>query len=61
MDSGRSFPATTMPDRDWWAALWPDPGALRSLGVAPGMVAVDQCLGDGYFTAPCARHVGGDL
>ena len=19
------FPATAMPDREWWGALWPDP------------------------------------
>ncbi len=51
-----------MPDRDWWAALWPDPeGVVRSLGVEPGMVVVDLCCGDGYFTAPLARIVGGDL
>ncbi|RUY33250.1 methyltransferase, partial [Mesorhizobium sp. M7A.F.Ca.US.001.04.1.1] len=32
------FPATSMPDRDWWAALWPDPASLLlSLGVSPGM------------------------
>lgn len=54
------FPATAMPDRDWWAALWPDPeGTLRALGVRPGMSVVDLCCGDGYFTAPLARIVGG--
>jgi len=57
-----SFPATAMPDRDWWAALWPDPeGVMRSLGVEPGMVVVDLCCGDGYFTAPIARIVGGKV
>lgn len=57
-----SFPATAMPDRDWWAALWPDPeGVMRSLGVEPGMVVVDLCCGDGYFTAPIARIVGGEV
>lgn len=56
------FPATAMPDRDWWAALWPDPeGVVRSLGVEPGMVVVDLCCGDGYFTAPLARIVEGKL
>lgn len=56
------FPATAMPDRDWWSALWPDPeGVLRSLGVVPGMVVVDLCCGDGYFTAPLARVVGGKV
>ena len=56
------FPATAMPDRDWWAALWPDPEAVvRSLGVEPGMVVVDLCCGDGYFTAPLARIVEGKV
>jgi SAM-dependent methyltransferase len=56
------FPATAMPDRDWWAALWPDPEqVLRSLGVEPGMVVVDLCCGDGYFTAPLARIVDGNV
>lgn len=52
------FAATTMPDRDWWAALWPDPDAvLRLLGIRPGMRVVDLCCGDGYFTAPLSRLV----
>jgi SAM-dependent methyltransferase len=56
------FPATGMPDRDWWSALWPDPeDVVRSLGVEPGMVVVDLCCGDGYFTAPLARIVAGKL
>jgi SAM-dependent methyltransferase len=50
------FPATAMPDADWWQALWPDPGnVLVEMGVKPGMVAVDLCCGDGLFTAPLAR------
>ncbi|WP_027134996.1 class I SAM-dependent methyltransferase [Geminicoccus roseus] len=54
------YPATSMPDRDWWAALWPDPaGTLRSLGVRPGMTAVDLCCGDGYFTAALAGLLDG--
>lgn len=61
-DSGQHdeglFPATAMPDRDWWQALWPDPeGTLRSIGATSGMRAVDLCCGDGYFTAPLARIV----
>jgi SAM-dependent methyltransferase len=56
------FPATVMPDRDWWAALWPDPAdTLRSLGIQFGMTVVDLCCGDGYFTAPLARIVEGEL
>lgn len=56
------FPATAMPDRDWWAALWPDPeGVVRLLGVSPGTVVVDLCCGDGYFTAPLAQIVEGNV
>ena len=56
------YPATAMPDRDWWAVLWPDPdGVVRSLGVVPEMLVVDLCCGDGYFTAPLARMVGGKV
>lgn len=55
----RMFPGSAMPDRDWWAALWPDPEAVpRALGVAPGMAVLDLCCGDGYFTAPLALLVG---
>jgi SAM-dependent methyltransferase len=50
------FPATTMPDADWWQALWPAPAkVLVEMGVEPGMVVVDLCCGDGLFTAPLAR------
>ncbi|HKJ00723.1 MAG TPA: class I SAM-dependent methyltransferase [bacterium] len=56
--SERYFPATGMPDRDWWQALWPDPDAmLRKVGAAPGLRVIDLCCGDGYFTAPLARIV----
>ena len=50
------FPATAMPDRDWWAALWPEPDAvIRRVGVKAGMKILDLCCGDGYFTAPMAK------
>jgi len=53
------FPATVMPDQDWWQALWPDPDAvIRALGIEPGMTVVDLCCGDGYFTAAIARRIG---
>ena len=54
------FAATSMPDRDWWAALWPDPSSLlRALGVTADMTALDLCCGDGYFAVPLARIVDG--
>ena len=47
------FPATAMPDTDWWQALWPDPrSVLDEIGIEVGMVVVDLCCGDGLFTAP---------
>jgi SAM-dependent methyltransferase len=50
------FPATTMPDADWWETLWPDPGwVLVEMGVRLGMVVIDLCCGDGLFTAPLTR------
>jgi len=51
-----------MPDKAWWAALWPDPArVIRALGVTPNMTVVDLCCGDGYFTAPLASCVGGKV
>ena len=50
-----------MPTAGWWEALWPDPaGVLASIGLKPGMEAIDLCSGDGWFTlqiAKIARHV----
>lgn len=55
----RLFPATVMPDPDWWQALWPDPdGVVKALRIEPGMTVVDLVCGDGYFTASIARRVG---
>src|SRR5215471_10301370 len=49
------FPATTMPDADWWQVLWPDPArVLIEMGVEPGTIAVDLCCGDGLFTVALA-------
>ena len=57
-EDDKLFVATVMPDRDWWAALWPDPAeTLTKAGVRPGMDVVDLCCGDGYFTAALARLV----
>jgi ubiquinone/menaquinone biosynthesis C-methylase UbiE len=53
------FPATSMPDPDWWQTLWPNPDAtITALGIRAGMEVVDLCCGDGYFTAAIARQVG---
>ncbi len=52
------FPATIMPDKDWWQALWPDPEAvLREVGLEPEMNVVDLCCGDGHFTKPMCQLV----
>ncbi|UCH74425.1 MAG: class I SAM-dependent methyltransferase [Rhodospirillales bacterium] len=59
---GGLFPATTMPDRGWWRALWPDPdGTLRALSITAEMTVLDLCCGDGWFTAPLARLTGGKV
>jgi SAM-dependent methyltransferase len=53
------YAASSMPDRDWWAALWPDPAAvLERMGIIPGMRVLDLCCGDGYFTAALAKLAG---
>jgi len=50
------YPATAMPDPEWWGALWPRPDdVIAALGVAHGGEAVDLCCGDGLFTVPLAR------
>ncbi len=50
------FPATSMPDSDWWHSLWPDPkNVILSLGVKKEAVVIDLCCGDGYFTFPLAE------
>jgi ubiquinone/menaquinone biosynthesis C-methylase UbiE len=51
-----SFPATAMPDPDWWQTLWPQPrDVLAKLGIEHGMEdVVDLCCGDGLFTVPLA-------
>ena len=60
--AAKLFPASAMPDREWWQALWPDPaGILRTIGIVPGTTVVDLCCGDGYFTAPLAVLVDGKV
>ena len=52
------FPATSMPDADWWHALWPRPReVLERLNLTSDAVVVDLCCGDGLFTLPLARIV----
>jgi SAM-dependent methyltransferase len=56
------FPATSMPDRDWWAELWPRPqDVLAAVGIRPEMTVLDLCCGDGYFTAQLAKLVTGKV
>jgi SAM-dependent methyltransferase len=60
------FPATAMPDSDWWRVLWPEPKqVIAALGIRPEMEVVDLCCGDGLFTAPlalaCRRVIAIDI
>ncbi|OGN46293.1 MAG: methyltransferase [Lysobacterales bacterium RIFOXYA1_FULL_69_10] len=58
--SDPKFPATSMPDREWWSALFPDPVAvLRRLGVEDGMTVLDLCCGDGLFTTALSEITQG--
>jgi len=60
MHSSARFPATGMPNSDWWKVLWPDPeSVLRRLGLDFGTSVLDLCCGDGHFTVPLAHIVGG--
>lgn len=52
------FPATSMPDPDWWNALWSRPDrVLEKLSLDKTAEVVDLCCGDGLFTIPLARMV----
>lgn len=56
------FPATVMPDRNWWQTLWPDPdGVIRPLRIKPGMTVVDLGCGYGYFSEASAIHLVAQL
>jgi ubiquinone/menaquinone biosynthesis C-methylase UbiE len=49
------YPATGMPDADWWNALWPRPDAVvAALGMTAATNSVDLCCGDGLFTVAMA-------
>ncbi len=59
-DEKKSFPATAMPDPDWWQALWTDPaGVLEAVGIRGGMVVIDLCCGNGLFTVPLSVLLNG--
>jgi SAM-dependent methyltransferase len=52
-----SFPATSMPNTDWWSSLWPRPAqVLTELGIEIDLDVVDLCCGDGHFTAAIAQR-----
>ncbi len=56
--SASPFPATGMPDRDWWQAMWPDPdGVVAALRMERGMSVADVGCGYGHFTGAIARRV----
>ena len=58
MTDEKLFPATIMPDKEWWHVLWPNPEAvLRTVGMDSGMAVVDLCCGDGHFTMPMCQLV----
>lgn len=52
------FPYTSMPDEDWWNALWPEPvRTLQALGLQKGMSVLDLGCGYGHFTIAAAKLV----
>ena len=58
MSQSKLFPATLMPDNDWWQVLWPNPSqVLHDVGITAGMDVVDLCCGDGHFTQPMCQLV----
>jgi hypothetical protein len=45
-----------MPDAQCWQAFWPDPSrVLTDCGLVGGMMALEHCAGDGWFTLAMAR------
>ena len=61
-DQEKLFPATAMPDPNWWQALWPDPiGVLKNVGLKEGLTAIDLCCGDGLFTTPMSVLLDGKV
>lgn len=52
------FPATSMPDPDWWHVLWPQPEEIiKALKISSQMLVVDLACGDGYFTSAIAKRL----
>lgn len=54
------FPATSMPDADWWSTLWPNPAetiraTIESTTVNDSSNILDLCCGNGYFTCPMTQ------
>ena len=51
------FPASSMPDNDWWHCLWSDPkSTIDSLELPRSTkIAVDLCCGNGMFTPYLSR------
>ena len=50
------FQGTEMPTAGWWEALWPNPvQVLAKVGLRTGMIAIDLCSGDGWFTLQIAK------
>jgi SAM-dependent methyltransferase len=61
-DQEKLFPATVMPDPNWWHALWPDPiDVLKNVGLKEGLTAIDLCCGDGLFTTPMSVLLDGKV
>ena len=54
------FPMTSMPDSDWWTALWPNPDKnimdIIDPQVSKSMKALDICCGDGLFTLSLCKQ-----
>lgn len=58
MNDETLFPATIMPDSDWWHVLWPTPETvLTDVGVSENISIIDLCCGDGLFTESMCQLV----
>jgi ubiquinone/menaquinone biosynthesis C-methylase UbiE len=51
------FPGTSMPDRNWWQELWPNPKeTIAKFRIDNNSRILDLCCGDGYFTPFLAEN-----